>query len=97
MAVHPPPYDAFLAIYWTLRDVRVALAQRLPEFAELDVMQLIEEDLSDERIGYTTEEIEELASTIAGPVGDVSVSRGWDAIEDSLNFHLGFPSLPDDG
>ena len=96
MEIQPPPNDAFLAIYWTLRDLRIALARRIPEFEGHDFMDLLGEELSDEQVGYSADEVEGLANTISRVLEDISVSRGWEVIEDSINFHLGFASLPDD-
>ena len=89
MDIQPPPDDTFLAIYWTLRDLRCALAARLPEFEFESAWDLLDDVPSYERIGYTQEQVEEIALSIEGVIEDILVSRGWDVIEDALNSHLG--------
>lgn len=91
MDVHPPPDDTFLAIYWTLRDLRCALADRLPEFAHASPWDFIDDVPTYERIGYTQEQVEGLALSIEGTMEDVLVSRGWDALQDALSLHLDYP------
>jgi hypothetical protein len=84
--------EVFLAIRWSLQDVLVALAMRLPDFEDKDTFDLLDEHLTPEVVGVSPDELRELAGGMTAVLEDISVQRGWDVIEESLCWQLGYPS-----
>lgn len=82
--------EIWASIRWSYQDLMAALALRMPEHEGQDSFDLLDEPLDPEDVGMDEERLRDLAEDIRGVLEDLSISRGWDIIEDSLSWHLGF-------
>ena len=84
--------ETFLSIGWALGDIVIALAARLPEYEGWNTLDLLQERLTPEVVGVSDDEVRMLAEKIRWVLREISISRGWEVIEESLNCYLGYTS-----
>jgi hypothetical protein len=88
-----PSDDTIVAIYWTRRDMLVALAGRLPEFDGSDTFDLLGRELTPSAVGVTEAEVQEIEASVSGVLEEMSITWGWQILEDSLDYLLGLSSV----
>lgn len=91
--VRMPPADTMLAIYWTRQDLLFALASRLTDFDGSETFDLLVQKLKPSWVGVTEAELQEIEASVSRVLEEMSITWGWQVLEDSLDYLLGLPSV----